>query len=48
MKAPLPATELEQLAREGRLQDCGTLFASLVEQTRRLEGRLSAFVDKQG
>jgi len=37
------ARELEQLARNGQLQDCGTLFASLVERTRRLEDSLSAF-----
>ncbi len=41
------ARELEQLARDGQLQDCGTLFASLAEQTRRLEGSLSTFAGKQ-
>ncbi|GMR22318.1 MAG: hypothetical protein BMS9Abin37_0658 [Acidobacteriota bacterium] len=42
------ARRIERLAREGQLQDCGTLFAFLVEQTRRLEDRLGAFKVEQG
>ena len=41
------ARTIEQRAREGQLQDCGTLFAFLVEQTRRLQDRLSTFEVKQ-
>ncbi len=41
------AREIERLARQGRLQNCATLFAFLVEQTRRLEDRLGVFEVKQ-
>ena len=41
------ARAIEQLARDGQSQECATLFAFLVEQTRRLEDRLSAFEVKQ-
>ena len=41
------ARTIELRAREGQLRDCGTLFAFLVEQTRRLQDRLSAFEVKQ-
>ncbi len=41
------ARELERLARAGLLQKCPPVFATLLDQTRRLELELSAFADRE-